>query len=167
MNKVFAFLALILIGKISFSQKDESLIEGQTFIQCSFYHAGSYSKERPAFYLQQDFHYVFGKHFSAGPGIGFGLYPAAAALPLSVSMNYHFKVSKLQLRWQNTIGRNVKVGALFFSSYFFNTSFVTEWYSGEKIQVHSHVGSLFLFDQHGGKSISLNAGIGCTYKLIY
>jgi len=165
MNKLIFSLLVFLFSFAAFAQEKEESFIGETSFQCEFYHLGSYSKERPVYLLQQNINYIFSPHFSGGIGVGFALYPAALALPVSFNANYHFNPGKTPLIWKNSFGANIIAGDLFFAASNFKSGIAIQLFKEKPMHLIPEAGFHFLFDGYGGKALSIYGGIGITYKI--
>lgn len=130
-------------------------------------HAGSYSKERPIFGLEQTFAYRFHPRFTVGVGVGINLYPALLGVPIKVEGTYSFgnpdkKVGGFAYQ---SVGRNVKL---------FRESFNSQRYDGglgltieltDQVDLVPQVGYLMLLDKYRGGFLSANFGVRLTYGL--
>lgn len=141
-------------------------IVGKTNILVSFYHSGSYGKERPFFFLDQSFEYRFHKCFSAGLGFGINLYPAAPATPFFINGRYHFNVRKINFSIEQSIGKNIKIQEYGFNSNRYIGTIGADFNLRKYLLLNSQVGYLYLWDKYGGQDLSLFATIGLTYKII-
>lgn len=137
---------------------------GHTRFDVGFYHIGSYSKERPILYLEQSFNYWLNQRFSFGAGFGINLYPAALAFPVFVNGNYHFTVGRHFLTWSNTLGANLRLGELSFSSFRYLGTVSAPVYSRKSVKIVPEVGYSLLLDRSGGGAITFLAGIGIQYR---
>jgi hypothetical protein len=161
-------LTIILITISTFDSKAQNLtdkgLSGETYFYSSFYRLGSYNKERPTFFLEQNINYRFNKRFSAGVGLGIDLYPALLAFPLFIDVKYHFKIMSLPFNLTQSLGRNIKLTDTFFTSYRYMGD-LSLTIKLKKMNINPRIGYNFLWEKYGGKNLGFFAGIGIEYKL--
>ncbi|MFK7787806.1 MAG: hypothetical protein AB8B56_21975 [Crocinitomicaceae bacterium] len=135
---------------------------GETYLLVSAYRLGSYQKERPTFFIEQNINYQWNKRFSFGAGTGIDFYPALLGFPLKVDGRYHFNVKSTPLSVVQSYGRYIRLSDIFFNS---------NRYVGE-LRVHLNLGNTtllprvgynYLWDQYEGRSLSFFVGIGIEY----
>ncbi len=135
---------------------------GETYLLVSAYRLGSYQKERPTFFVEQNINYRLNKRFSLGAGTGINVYPALLGFPLKVDGRYHFNIKSAPLSVVQSYGRNIRLSDIFFNSNRYIGE-VRVHLNLEKVTLLPRVGYNFLWDKYEGRSLSFFAGIGIEY----
>jgi len=160
---VLIFCCFTLVAKAQNSASTPA-IEGYTSLSASFLRLGSYSKERPTFFIEQDFDYRFNDRVSLGLGLGFNLYPALLAFPVALNGKYYFKINKRSFLFKQSIGRNIRLADIFFSSNRYLGSFAMQ-IPLKQSALFPEVGYNFLWDRFGGKNVGFFLGISWKYTI--
>jgi hypothetical protein len=137
---------------------------GETYLLSSFYRLGSYSKERPTLFLEQDFNNRLSERFSVGAGFGISLYPSLLAFPVSVNGKYHFRIKSIPFSIIQSYARHIKLSDVFFAS----NRYIGELRANlplKKVTINPRLGYNFLWDKYGGKNLSFIVGVGIEYNL--
>lgn len=137
---------------------------GHTNLVGSYYHLGSYSKERPFAFIEQTIEVIPFDNFRFGLGTGFNLYPATAVIPIFATVRY---VKPFGDKWGFTItqsyGRNLKTGKIGFNSNRYYGDIGALYALKEKIGLTFGMGYLMNWDRWGGKSLSFTGSAGLYY----
>lgn len=169
MNKLI--LALVFVLSLGFSPAfgqsagDEAGLYGATRFDLGLLHAGSYRKERPIFFLEQEVGYRFNDHGSVGIGAGIDLYPGALALPVYVAAAYSLDLLQKRTLWQTSVGVNLPLGDPFFFSYRNVSSVGIPLLNGNRMQLVPKLGYILNMDRYVGGSLSALLGIDLRYRL--
>ena len=166
---IYVMFILLFSSQQIYSQTDTTFqkrIVGKTNFLVSFYHSGSYGKERPFFFLDQSFEFRFHKHFSVGLGLGLNLYPAALATPFFINGRYHFSIRKLNCSIEQSIGKNIKIQEYGFNSNRYFGAIGVDFNLRKYLSLNTQVGYLYLWDKYGGQDLSFFATIGLSYKIM-
>ncbi len=137
---------------------------GETSFLLTAYRLGSYEKERPTFFVEQNFSRRLNEHFSVGAGLGINVYPALLAFPVQVNGKYHFKIKSLPFSIMQSYGRNIKLSDVFFKSNRYLGE-VRANFSVGKVNLVPRVGYNLLWDRYGGRNLGFLIGIGVEYRL--
>lgn len=166
MNKtIVSILFCLSLPTIIFGQEDTPIFHGITRIELGYPHAGSYSKERPAFSLEQGFTYNINRRFAAGLETGIALYPGSFTIPLHALGTYSFHLSKKHFNWNHRIGLNLRAGDNSFFSYRYNTDLRWIIPAGPSMNCFVGIGGNFLWDRWGGRALNGTLNIGAVYRL--
>lgn len=138
---------------------------GNTKLTVSYFHVGSYSKERPLFFLDQSFEYVVTPKFRIGLGTGINLYPADLTVPIFADFKYLTELSKFGFFVHQTYGYNLKLGDIGFFSHRLTGGVGLNFRIGERMTLDPELGYLLNMDNYGGGSISFVGSIGLYYPL--
>lgn len=169
MNKWITVCLVILLTNCATAWGQSSgasgRLYGSTRLDVGTLHAGSYRKERPIIFLEQEFNYRLGERFSVGLGTGIDLYPGALAFPVFLSGTYAFPVGQQQASVQTSLGANLRIAELFFFSYR-NVSSLG-WVLGRerKVQWVPRLGYVMNLDRYWGGSLSALFGLDIRYGL--
>ncbi|MCH2234508.1 MAG: hypothetical protein MK078_09670 [Crocinitomicaceae bacterium] len=158
MNKIV--LILTLFFGISAKAQNEKSISGRTLVDVSFYHLGSYAKERPFVFLEQEINFSLHPKFTFGLGTGINVFPGALGLPLKLRGTYNFNRNYIF----QTVGAHLKVGTLFFSGYLWRGGYGRTFTLGDQLVLNSDLGYSYGWDRYGGKRLSFYLGIGLSYN---
>lgn len=137
---------------------------GETSLLLTVYRLGSYQKERPTFFLEQNFDRRVSDRFSLGAGFGVNAYPALLAFPAQLNAKYHFKIKSTPFSIMQSYGRNIKLSDVFFNS---------NRYLGElranisvgKVDLTPRIGYNYLWDRYHGRNLGFLLGVGVEYRL--
>jgi len=164
MKSIKLFLLIVLFCKFDANAQTVSskVWTGETYFLMSAYRLGSYQKERPTLFLEQNLNYRVNKRISIGVGTGINLYPALLALPLKFDGRYHFQVKSTPMSIVQSYGRNIKLSDSFFRSNRYVGELRVHFPIG-KISLLPRVGYNLLWDKYNGRSLSFFAGIGIEY----
>ncbi|MFK8044108.1 MAG: hypothetical protein AB8B72_01335 [Crocinitomicaceae bacterium] len=159
-------LILFMCLSLSVNAQSDSVKgwSGESNFLMTVYRLGSYVKERPTFFLEQNFNYRFHDHFSAGAGLGINAYPGLLGFPVGVHGKYHFAIKSMNFSVLQSYHRYLNLGDLFFKS---------NRYLGElvghvelnKIELTPRIGYNYLFDKYDGRNLGFLLGIGVSYKI--
>ncbi|MCB9224490.1 MAG: hypothetical protein R2780_14830 [Crocinitomicaceae bacterium] len=165
---LFILLFLLLPCFAQDESADDGKIKfvGSTHLIGSYYHLGSYSKERPLGFIEQSFEIVASPNYWFGIGTGFNLYPGTAVVPIYVSSRY---VKDFNPKWGMHIlqsyGRNIKMGNLGFNSNRLYGDIGARYSFKELLGINFGMGYLFNWDRWGGMSLSFTGSVGIYYGL--
>jgi hypothetical protein len=162
---------------LSFAQEEENydvifgagkkiVFVGNTNLIGSYYHLGSYSKERPFGFIEQTFEVTATKKFWFGLGTGFNLYPGTAVIPIFATARY---VKTFNSNWGlhvlQSYGRNIKMGILGFNSNRYYGDIGARYHFKNGLGANFGMGYLMNWDRWGGKSLSFTGSAGFFYRL--
>lgn len=156
-------LLFILIHLTGTTQIEKGTFEFSTNLHGSFYHIGSYSKERPAFYLEQELNYYVSNELSLGIQTGINLYPGLLGFPVSITAHKENYTTARTLIFTQSIGRNFGIGELFFSNYRYWGSMGIVLNEAKKMRFIPELGYSLLWDRYGGGALSFFAGVRLSY----
>lgn len=161
------FLALILVtfSLSNFGQENmRRPIYLSTQLDLSFYHLGSYSKERATIYLEQAVDYQFDNGIQVGGSFGFNAYPGLLAIPLGGQVRFPV-LKKRRSDWfiTQSLHKNLPVGNLFYGGNRYRGELSSILYQNDKLQIIPALGYSFIWDRYGGIALSFNAGLRVTY----
>ena len=165
MNKLIGLWLCVLSG-LCFTQEptaDRPLFLTTEF-NVSFYHLGSYSKERSAIYLEQGLHYQFDNEVAIGGTIGINAYPGLLALPVGLSAQFPI-LKSLKRHWSITqsYSRNIKIGTFFYRGNRYRGGINLRLKTGDRLQIQPEIGYSFIWDRYGGAALSFLAGVRLCY----
>ena len=147
-----------------FAQSDNKWM-GNTKLTVSYFHLGSYSKERPLLFLDQSFEYVVAPKFRIGMGTGINLYPANLTIPVFADFKYITELNKMGVFIHQSYGYNLKLGDVGFFSHRFNGGFGFNIRLSEKLTLDPELGYVLNLDNFGGGSLSFTAAVGLYYPI--
>lgn len=140
--------------------------KGTTSLIGSYYHVGSYSKERPFAGVEQLFEVQPFDKWSFGIGTGFNLYPANATFPFFATVRYTTSVAeKWEFFYLQSYGRNIKYGSIGFNSNRLYGEFGFPFILNNKLRLSPGMGWLMNLDRFGGKSLSFTGSVGLSYYI--
>lgn len=158
---------LLICYNVTFNIFSQSKIEkkwqGETSILSSFYRLGTYSKERPTFFLEQGINYQINDLFSIGTGLGINIYPALFALPIQIQGNYRFNIKNQPFALSQAVGRNIKLSDNFFRSNRYLGELKIILPVKKTVHLAPRLGYNLLWDKYNGRSLSYFIGIGLIY----
>jgi len=137
----------------------------KTIFRTSFYHLGSYSKEKPSFFLEQNVNFVLSSRFYLGLQMGVNLYPSLLAFPVSLQGKYYLSPSALKMYINQSVGRNIKLGKSSFPSNRYVGSLGLDLGLGNSSRLSPHLGYSFIWDKFGGGALSFFVGLGWEIQL--
>ena len=172
--KGISIAILICFTSLGFSQEQifgerenkKVLIAGHTNLIGSYYHLGSYSKERPFGFIEQTIEIIPKKISSLrfGIGSGFNLYPGTAVVPIFATFRYFKNIKE---RWAFSIvqsyGRNIKTGSIGFNSNRYYGDFEGVYFLNPSLSLTFGMGYIMNWDRWGGKSLSFTGSLGLYY----
>lgn len=167
MKSIKYILFVLIIFSAAQSNAQENYMKGwtgETSFSLSFYRLGSYVKERPTFFLEQAFLNRINKRLSLGAGICINAYPALLGMPIYASGVYHLNIKSYHLSFNQTFGRNVKLGDVFFDSWRC-LGYCELGISLKNVLLKPKLGYNLLWDKYGGRNLSFIIGIGLKYNL--
>lgn len=135
----------------------------QTSFRTGFYHLGSYAKENPSFFLEQQLDFIFQEKYSLGLGTGFNIYPAALAFPVFVEGKRILNINQKRFHVTQSYGVNLKLGDIFFYSNRYMGNFNIVLSENQRVDLVTGLGYVYLWDSHGGKNVSFLFNIYITY----
>jgi len=170
MRSIKKIILLCTLGLISHYSQCQELTKrswySNTSIGLSTYHFGSYSKQRPIFYLEQSFEIALLRKIRLGLGTGLNLYPATLTIPVFANTRF---IAASKNKWTcyitQSYGRNLKIGRIGFNSNRYTGNLGNSFKVGEKLWLQGELGYLINWDKYGGGSVSLNLNFGMSYKI--
>lgn len=166
MRKIKFLLLLSFLSTYADAQGEKKNWFTTTNLIGSYYHLGSYSKERPFAGIEQLVEYAAFEKFRFGLGTGFNLYPANATIPIYITARF---ITPMNDKWSfyilQSYGRNIKTGKIGFNSNRIYTDFGAPFHINQKFSINPSMGALMNWDKWGGKSLSFTGGLGLTINL--
>lgn len=165
MGKISCVIFLFFTITFAHGQDEEKEFVFATELNAGLLHLGSYVKERPIIFLNQEATYQFTHKFAAGVGVGFDLYPGSLGLPVSVTTNFKNQATAGTLIFTHSYARYLKAGPLFMASnrYMGGMGLLLNAKEETKVKFMPQIGYSFIWDRFGGKSISFFLGIKMRY----
>ena len=153
-----------------FNAEDKKvIIAGHTNLIGSYYHVGSYVKERPLGFIEQSVEIIPGKlkQLRFGVGSGFNLYPGTAVIPFFATIRY---VKPINDKWGFSViqsyGRNIQTGDIGFNSNRYYGDVGALFNFLPKLAMSFGLGYVFNWDRWGGKSLSFTGSLGLYYSFL-
>lgn len=140
---IFALSGHAQDGKWSFS----------TRLWGSYYHLGSYAKERPAFSLEELAVYDLSSRWEIIAGLGISAYPGALGLPLFAGIRYYPLIDATGFYADASHGYHLRVSEIFFASHR-NQVMIGYQFQRDKFDWAVGTGANLLWDRYGGGALS-------------
>lgn len=164
MKQINLIILVVSISLQFFAQENSSLLKTSTHLMSSFYHVGSYSKEKPFLALEQTLSYNIKPKIKVGLGTGLNIYPATLTIPIYTFASFTVnKNEKINIELNQSYGRNTKLGEIGFNSNRYAGKLIFNLNSKKQISLAPYLGYLFNWDKWGGKSLSYLIGLSIKY----
>jgi len=158
-------LVIIVISLSAGSAQAQMSWMGKTKLTVSYYHIGSYSKERPLVFLDQSFEMVIKPQFRIGLGTGVNLYPSDLTVPLFMNLKYVKEMGKIGFFAQQSYGVNLKLGSIGFFSHRLVGGAGVMIRLKDRLTLDPELGYVLNLDNYGGGSLSFTTSLGVYYTI--
>lgn len=162
MSKFYLFFALILFVHSGNTQEHKRKVYGSTEFNLSLFHLGSYNKERPIIALEQEVIY-HNSRIWFGLRTGINVYPALLAIPLGISVYFPIYQTNKDFVFAQGLDRNLGFKGPFLAGFRYRGSLGWNITSYKSYDLRPALGYRYIWDTHGGKSLSFTIGLQFDY----